>query len=193
MDKRFSHQNLLEFGSLETQDLTFLSQFRSNYNRLGAAYQLIFIRLLNMLPKQKPFEVVDEIVMYAGLQLGLSSSLMSGYITNSKKISEHQNKILKYLDFNSFDSNLNSKLDAYIFEQAFQYEQLSLLLLKGNQFLRKHKSLIPTGNKFTELVRSQRRLAREAIFDSILSKLSANIITNIENLGTALTLVTLFS
>jgi hypothetical protein len=49
MDKRFSHQNLLEFGSLETQDLTFLAQFRRGYNRLGAAYQLIFIRLLNML------------------------------------------------------------------------------------------------------------------------------------------------
>jgi hypothetical protein len=135
-----------------------------------------------MLPKQNPFEIVDEIIKYAGLQLGLNATLMNDYITNSKKISDHQNKILKYLDFNSFDQNLSSRLATYVFEQAFQYEQLSLLLLKGNQFLRKNKSLIPTGNKFTELVRSQRRLAREAIFDLILSKLSADIITNIEHL-----------
>ena len=74
MNKNFSQQSLIEKGTLKKEDWTVIANCRGDYNKLGFTYQLIFIRLLNTLPNQAPFEIIDEIVVYAAIQLSLANT-----------------------------------------------------------------------------------------------------------------------
>ncbi|WP_410521416.1 DUF4158 domain-containing protein [Candidatus Tisiphia endosymbiont of Parasteatoda lunata] len=50
-ENSFSQYNLIEFGSLQQDDLNKIQQCRGKHNKLGYAYQLIFVKLLNYFPK----------------------------------------------------------------------------------------------------------------------------------------------
>lgn len=90
MNKNFSQQSLIEKGTLKKEDWALLANCRGNYNKLGFTYQLIFIRLLNALPNQSPFEIIDEIIVYAAIQLSLDNTSIEKYKNNRKKIYNHQ-------------------------------------------------------------------------------------------------------
>ncbi len=182
MDKRFSHQQLMESGTFNTEDLKFIRNFRGEANRLGSAYQLIYIRLLNTVPKQAPFNVIDEILTYAALQLCVNGALIDVYRNNRKKIRVHQKKILEYTSLKSFDSDICPQLEEYISEQAHQYEQLSLLMIKADRFLRRNNVLLPSESQLGKIVSTRRNLARQSMFDSITSKLSAETRTSLDGL-----------
>ncbi len=53
---------------LSLADIARIGQCRGEHNRLGFAYQLIFVQLLNRFPAQEPFEIeariLDETVEY---------------------------------------------------------------------------------------------------------------------------------
>jgi len=182
MDKRFSHQQLLEFGTFSADDLQFFRKFRGEANKLGVAYQLVYIRLLNIVPRQAPFNVINEILVYTALQLSVSKALINTYSNNRKKIRIHQNKILEYIGFRIFDIDTHSLLEKHISTQALQYEQSSLLMIKADQFLRRNSVLRPSESQLNKIVNTQRNLARQSMFDSITSKLSAQMKTNLDGL-----------
>jgi hypothetical protein len=69
LDKSFSKQSLIEYGALSNEDIIIVNCHRGSYNKLGFAYQLIFIRLFNSLPQISPFEIIQEITVYASVQL----------------------------------------------------------------------------------------------------------------------------
>ena len=73
-------------------DFSLINKCRGEHNKLGFAYQLIFIKLLNTVPCQSPFEIIKEIVIYAGMQLSLDSTIICLYL-NRQKISAHQKTI----------------------------------------------------------------------------------------------------
>ena len=50
---------ILELGKLTAGDFRRIRQCRRAYNRVGFAYQVAFVRLVNRFPTQKPFELVD--------------------------------------------------------------------------------------------------------------------------------------
>jgi len=48
-----------------------VAKCRRPQNRLGFAYQLAFVRLLNRFPQQQEFEVIDDLVNFTALQLAV--------------------------------------------------------------------------------------------------------------------------
>ena len=58
----YPKSQLIQHGSLNDNDLKEISRRRGDHNRLGFAYQISFVRLLNYLPNQSPFEIDQDIV-----------------------------------------------------------------------------------------------------------------------------------
>jgi TnpA family transposase len=182
MDKRFSHQNLLEFGTLEGSDFEFLRKFRGSGNKLGAAYQLIFVRLFNIFPKQKPFEVIEEIFSYALIQLSETPTLIEEYQRNSKKVRDHQKIILEYLNWSFPDKQNVEELKNHILKLSYQHEQESVLKIKADQYLRQKRLLSPSENEYTQILKEQKTGARIEMFEKIHEKLTAVIISGLDDM-----------
>lgn len=182
MNKHFSQYSLIEYGTLNEQDLKLIQQCRSEYNKLGFAYQLIFVRLLNKVPCQSPLEIIEEIVIYASMQLLLDDSHMDAYSVSRQKISAHQKTIINYLQLTTFNDQTQELLKDFIFQQALQFEPISLLQIKSVEFLRSSKILLPAEDTLIRVVRSQRASARQLLFDKIHTYLSPAIINKLDPL-----------
>jgi TnpA family transposase len=181
MNKSFSQYSLIEHGHLGEKDIDLIEKCRGNHNRLGFAYQLIFIRLFNRVPCQEPFEVIEEIVIYAAMQLALESSLVSLY-SNRKNIYNHQKTIITYLEYSSFNSQTQILLKDFIFQKALQFEPLSLLLIKSVDFLRDLKILLPAEDTLLRIIKAQRASARQLLFEKIHACLSPVLINKLDSL-----------
>ena len=70
----FSRHYLAQRATLDAVDLAEVQGCRRAHNPLGFAYQVGFVRLLNRFPKQEPFEVLDELLLFTGMQLGVNST-----------------------------------------------------------------------------------------------------------------------
>lgn len=181
MNHSFSQYTLIEYGSLSENDFNLIRQCRGDHNKLGFAYQLIFIKLLNRAPIQSPFEIIDEIVVYAGAQLFLDSDHIARYSINRKKIFIHQQTIIDYLQLHAFSEQTNLLKD-FIFQQALQFEPISLLYIKSIEFLRHLKILLPAEDTLLRIVRTQRTSARQLLFDKIHTRLSPDLINKLDAL-----------
>jgi hypothetical protein len=89
----FSREQLIAQAALTPEDLEQVEQRRRDYNRLGFAYQIAFVRLTNRFPAQHPFEVVDELLAFTGAQLGIDPDQIDWYSQRQQTISEHQIRI----------------------------------------------------------------------------------------------------
>ena len=181
MNKRFSQYSLIEYGQLSDTDLTLISKCRGEHNKLGFAYQLIFIRLLNRVPCQSPLELIEEIVIYAGMQLALDSVMIDVY-SSRQKIAAHQKIIITHLQCSVFNDQTQTLLKDFIFQQALQFEPISLLQIKSVEFLRELKILLPAEDTLLRIVRMQRSAARQLLFDKIHACLSPDIINKLDAL-----------
>lgn len=158
MKKHFSQQSLIELGKLQERDFALIKKCRGDHNKLGFAYQLIYIKLLNILPNQSPFEIIDEIVIYAAIQLSLDNVNILKYKNNRKKIYNHQQEIIQYLNIKEFNEDAQSKLNSFISEKSLQFESIGLLQIKASEFLRKSQILMPSENTLSRIVKKQRFL-----------------------------------
>ena len=75
----FSRHQLAQRTTLDAVDLEEVHRCRRAHNQLGFAYQVGFVRLLNRFPKQEPFEVLDELLLFTGVQLGVATNLIDEY------------------------------------------------------------------------------------------------------------------
>lgn len=182
VDKTFSQQSLIEYGTLKDEDFKLIDKCRGVHNKLGLAYQLIFTKLFNTLPQQRPFEVIEEIAIYASLQLSIDPLYLASYQTNRKKLGDHQQQVVRYLEKKPFTNQAKADLEHYIFDQALQLEPLSLLHIKGVQFLRQHHTLSPSLETLRRLVATQRKKARQHIFTAIYSRLTPEIMQALNEL-----------
>ena len=98
----YSRQELIEQASLTSEDMEQINQCRHNYNRLGFAYQIGFVRLLNQFPTPNPFEIIDELLTFTSVQLQIVESAINQYATRQQTISQHQIRILDYLKLKRF-------------------------------------------------------------------------------------------
>jgi TnpA family transposase len=181
MNTSFSQYSLIEYGTLSDTDFTLIKKCRGESNKLGFAYQLIFIRLLNRAPRQSPFEIIEEIVIYAGMQLSLDTSIIDLY-SSRQKISAHQKIIISHLQCSVFNDHTQTLLKDFIFQQALQFEPISLLHIKSVGFLRDLKILLPSEDTLLRIVRAQRFVARQLLFDKIHTCLSPDIINKLDAL-----------
>ena len=79
----FSRHHLAQRVTLDAVDLAEVQGCRRAHNQLGFAYQVGFVRLLNRFPKQEPFEVLDELLLFTSVQLGVDSTLIIRDVADS--------------------------------------------------------------------------------------------------------------
>lgn len=93
-----THQQLLNVAKLTPEDIKVIYQCRRDYNRLGFAYQLAFVKLAARFPAQQPFELDDELLTYVvSAQLNIPVSAIQTYLKRQPTLSEHQRKALTNL------------------------------------------------------------------------------------------------
>ena len=178
-NKSFSQQSLVFYGTLNTEDLQHLLKYRGSANKLGFAYQVIFIRLFNVVPKITPFEIIEELVIYAAIQLSIVSSEINVYAKNRVKISKHQQDIITYLNLTPFNESACKQLEEYVFKESLRLEANSLLKTEAIHFLKEKQILSPADYNLNRVIARQRKKARHHIFDTVQAKLSAESITKL--------------
>jgi hypothetical protein len=119
----FSRDQLKRAASLTEEDFAQLGKCRRPHNRLGFAYQVVFVRF----PQQQPFELFEELVCFSAAQLGLDVGLIELYRKRQPTISEHQQTITGYLRLRPFDDTEAAQLEQFLFEEACRLEQAAAL------------------------------------------------------------------
>jgi hypothetical protein len=98
----YSQKQLITLGTLLLSDVEQVMLCRRDHNKLGFAYQLIFVKLHNFFPVQTPFEIINEILVFASMQIGIEQKIITDYSKRQATISEHQNQIREYLQLNLY-------------------------------------------------------------------------------------------
>ena len=178
-DKNFSQQSLAEYGTLKNTDIQAVNRCRNDYNKLGFGYQVAFVKLFNYFPKIVPFEVIEEIVIFVGLQIKVDSKKIEEYSKNRFKIIEHQQEITNYLCLVKFNTENELKIKEYIYNEALRLEAHNLLKIKTILHLKKNRILSPSEIRLSKIISGQRQKARKVIFDNVQQKLSLEIINNL--------------
>lgn len=158
-------KKLLKEAQIDKQDLREIDKKRRDYNRLGYAYQLTFVRIFNRMPATVPFEINSEIVSYVASRLQLQTVLIENYHKRRQTITEHQASIIKYLSLSRFDENAGSKLKKFIFNQSLRLEQSAVLETLAKQFLKEQNILEPAKTTISRLMKVflQRRICLQIL------------------------------
>jgi TnpA family transposase len=163
-------------------DFVEIRKRRRSRNRFGYAYQLSFVRLLNRFPRQRPFEVLDELVTFTAVQLGLCPSLITAYQQRQQTVSEHQQQITAYLELRTLGEEEIAWLETFLFEQACRLERSAALDQRAHEFLKENSILRPGQSTLLRIIGEQRRLAREHIFEKVATELSFDLRRTLEDL-----------
>lgn len=178
----FSHEQIVQIAKFSQVDLNFINSRRRAHNRLGFAYQLAFVRLTNRFPGQQPFEVIDDILTFVGLQLDLPVSLIQIYQQRRETITEHQPQIRQYLELKRFEDAEIAPLEQFLLEEASRLEQIGPLLTKAKQFLKEHGILQPADDTLRRLIVNQREQARQMIYNRLTESLSDDLKQSLDTL-----------
>jgi hypothetical protein len=73
-DHGWPRKQMIEYATLTPEDKAQIAQCRGTHNRLGFAYQIAFVRLMNRFPAQQPLEIIQEVLDFVGVQLGIETS-----------------------------------------------------------------------------------------------------------------------
>lgn len=167
MEPSYSQRQLLGEATLTMQDLQFIKRRRHPHNRLGFAYQIGFIRLLNRVPAQQPFEIIPELLTFIAIQLGIDADTISEYASRQPTVSIHQSRIRTYLQLRLPRRSEQQASAEFLLEEAFRLEQPAALLARAKAFLKERHILQPADSALLRVVGEQRRRAREEIFAKI--------------------------
>jgi len=180
--RHYSHQQLIDGGRFSKADVQKIQTYRGKHNKLGFAYQLNYVRIFNCFPKQKPFEIVEEILNLSGLQLDIDILNIKEYIKHRQHIARHQEHIRIYLKLSIFDAEAHKKLVDYLFKKAQQIEQMALLMAEAKAFLRNQHILQPGEYTLERLIIRYREKARQFIFAKLNQSLSEKIKAKLDQL-----------
>jgi Domain of unknown function (DUF4158) len=165
MTPNYTKQQLIQETALSDADIAQVQQCRRDHNRLGFAYQLGCVRLLNRFPAQLPFEILEEVLAYISTQVALPAVLIIAYQQRQQTISEHQQHIAAYLGLKPFDSAEAVLLAQFIFEEACRLEQAAALQAHVKAFLKAQRILQPAESTLDGLIGEQRQRARRSTSD----------------------------
>jgi TnpA family transposase len=177
------HVQLIAQARFSPQDLAFIGQRRREYNRLGVAYQLGFIRLNHRFPAQLPtLEIMDDLLAYVGAQLGIDISAIETYQARRQTIAEHRMLLLDYLGLRRFQEHEAQQLEAYLFQEACRLEQTGPLLAQAKRYLRQQGVLFPADDTLRRMISTQRQAARDHIYARITDTLSGALRDKLDRL-----------
>lgn len=145
---------------------------RGQHNRLGFAYQLMFVKVFNYFPDQVSLEIQPQILTFAALQLAIGAEVITFYQSRQQTVSDHQIQIRNYLSLANFDKAAIEQVNEFLFLEAQRIEYTSILLVKTEQFLKEQHILQPARDSLERLIATQRQKARQFIYDKILKNLT---------------------
>ena len=178
----FSHEELVREAQFNAEDLTEIAKRRRDNNRLGFAYQLAFVRLTQRFPEQQPLEIVDELLTYVSLQIGIPSEAIEDYQVRQPTLTEHRSAILNYLGLRRFNEAEIELLEEFLFEEACRLEQTGPLLIQAKQFLKEAGILFPADDTLRRLIVIQKQNARNHINVQMADSLSATVKERLDEL-----------
>ncbi len=178
----FTLNQLINQAKISQEDLREIQLCRKEEMQLGFAYQLAFVKLLNRFPEQQPFEVIQDILNYTSIQLGINAGLISLYPQRRQTVSEHRERIRNYLELQGFDLHIQADLKDFILELAYQMEQSSSIIAKTDQFLRERKILRPSDDTLRRVIATQREVAKKEISNRIIDSLDKELLTKLDGL-----------
>ncbi len=162
-----SRSQLLTQSTLTAEDWEEINQCRRDYNRLGFAYNLAFVKLNNRFPQQQPFEIMDDLLTFTAAQLDSDAGEIRHYVQQQDTISDHQGRIRRYLNLRQTGEEELQLLNSFLFEECRQLEQTSALRAHAAQFLRERRILQPAATTLDRIIGEQRRRARQHIFERL--------------------------
>jgi hypothetical protein len=171
----YSKQQLVQEAALSDDDMGQIRRCRRDHNRLGFAYQLGFVRLLNRFPVQVPFEILDELLAYISTQMALPVLLIDAYQQRQQTLSEHQQRITVYLGLRALGPEEVGLLTEFIFEEACRLEQIAVLQARVKAFLKTQRILQPAESTLDRLIGEQRQRAQEVIYERIAAALPSSL------------------
>ena len=177
-----SRRQLKRGAALSECDLAEVRKCRRPQNRLGFAYQLAFVRLLNRFPQQQPFEIVDDLVSFTAVQLGVGAGLIEFYRRRQPTISKHQRAITAYLGLREFGDAEVALLETFVFEESCRLEQTVALQARAKEFLKEHRILEPAESRILRIVGEQRKVAGEHIFSRIAASIPHELAHTLDDL-----------
>jgi len=171
-NSHYPRQQIIEQATLSKDDMYEVSQCRREYNRLGFAYQIGFVRLRNRFPVQSPFEILEDLLQFISVQTGIELSEIQQYSYHQGTISEHQDAIREYLNLKELVDADVELVKQYVFEQCCRLEQTNALNSLVGQYLRGQNILQPADSTMQRMIGEQRRLAQQKIYEKITDSLS---------------------
>ena len=101
----YTREQLIQKASLTSEDMAEVIRCRRKHNRLGFAYQIMFVRLFNRLPSQQPLEIDKELLQFAAMQVGIDAGQFEEYAMRQHTVSDHQARVQDYLGLHPLDWN----------------------------------------------------------------------------------------
>jgi len=178
----FSRGQLVREASLTETDLVELTKCRRDYNRLGFAYQIGFVRLFSRFPAQQPLEICDELLSFIAVQLNIDATRIGDYATRQHTVSDHQSRIREYLEWSLFGPAEVAALEGFVFEEACRLEQTASLLARAREFLKARHILFPAASALLRLVGEQRKHARNHIVAKLAGELPLHVVKALDTL-----------
>lgn len=163
-------QQLLSQGRFSAEDLAYITQCRGEHNRLGFAYQLAFVRLLNRFPTQEPLEIIEDIIAFTSVQLKIGDHHIEQYGKRQPTVSEHQDVIRNHLALRPF-TTATSEVETFLFKEACQLEQMVALTARLREFLKENHVLEPSQDTIRRVIQTQREAARTGIYSKVFQAL----------------------
>jgi len=178
----YSHEQIIQAGQFTPEDMKEIFQRRRDHNRLGFAYQMAFVRLVNRFPAQQPLEVLPELLTYVGLQLGIKTEAINLYAQRQPTITEHRQAITLYHGMRRFEEAGRQLLADFLFNEASRLEQTGPLLTQAKRFLNEQSVLYPGDEVLRRLVAKQRQAARDHIYERITGSLGQDMREKLDDL-----------
>lgn len=163
---------IIQVATLSKSDRRIIQNCRGQHNRLGFTYQLMFAKLFNRFPNQRPLEIQKQILIFAALQLSMETVFIHTYQKRQQTISEHQIQIRSYLKLTSLDKSSLKRVNQFIFQEAQRTEHSNILLAKTERFLKEQHILQPARDTLIRLIAAQRQKARQFIHQKLFASLT---------------------
>src|SRR4051812_39282865 len=178
----FTRGQMVREASLTAADLAEVDKCRRDYNRLGFAYQIGFVRLFSRFPDQQPLEVCDELLSFVAMQLNIDMTNIEGYAARQHTVSDHQARIRDYLNLAVFDHEQAGALEHFVFEESCRLEQTASLVARAREFLKERHVLFPAETSLLRLVTEQRKRARGHIVSRLAEGLTPGVVKALDDL-----------
>lgn len=130
------------------------------------------MKILNRFPQQEPLEIIEDILSFASLQIGISVNKISEYQKRRPTLSEHQKRLLNLLQFKKFETVDTLQIKEFIFQESMRFDQPSLLLNRVQQFLKENHILQPGESILKRLISKQKEISKQFIFSKIKGMIS---------------------